>query len=279
MRCEQHPMCELLYRTSGKVKLSGVYRTMIGKRQGMRVWIVDRDAIVRNLYPEFIMGGNDQRYRFNPLDEVWIDSNIGVEELEYTIEHELIERRLMLERGWSYDRAHVEGGLAVEKRMRDANELRVERKKRSIKQLSPRDGTHTLGGRLVDPVCLSDMYRAYIGTRGGVSAWIVDGPKVRQYLNPDFCYSTHDLKAPFVPEKEIWVDSAMSVLEVHYTLARARRERHLWDSGMDWEQAYDMALIHELQERARQARLVARHEKQLAPVSLGVREKGAKRRL
>lgn len=273
---KKRPICELLYRSGGSVQLSGVHRVLLGKRQGMKVWIVDRDTVVRSLYPEFIMGGNDQRYRFNPLDEVWIDSNIGVEELEYTIEHELIERKLMLERGWSYDRAHTEGGLAVEKDMRNANQIRVDRKMRSVKGLAAKDGTSTRAGRLIDPVCLSSMYRAYFGSRNGVAAWIVDGPKVRHYLNPDFCYSAHDLKAPFVPQNEIWIDSAMSVLEIHYTLRRARQERQMLADGVKFDIAYETAMQAELNERNRQARLVARHESCLAPVSYGVRQKGVK---
>ncbi len=270
-----HPMCELMYQTNGQVQLSGIYKVMIGKRQGMPVWVVDRDTVVRSLYPEFIMGGNDQRYRFNPLNEVWIDGNMGVEELEYTIAHELIERKLMREKGWSYNRAHTEGGLALEEKMRASNERRVLKHSRYVGELYSESGVQA-SGSLMPPICALNIYRRYVGTRKGVSVWIVDGPKVRKELDPNFCYGTHDLKSDFIPANEIWLDSAMSVLEVHYTLQRARRERALLASGLKWGTAYETAQCEELKERARQARRVLRHEAKLAPVSLGVRSKGAK---
>jgi len=85
--------------------LAGIYRLKIGKRKGFDVWIVDGAKVRKELYTDFIFGGNDQRYKFIPPGEIWIDSTISVEELEFTIIHEILECELM-KQGLSYAKAH-----------------------------------------------------------------------------------------------------------------------------------------------------------------------------
>ncbi len=67
--------------------------------------MVDGPKIRRELYIDFSIGGNDQRYKFIPKNEIWIDNSISVEELQYTIIHEIFERKL-LKKGLTYNRAH-----------------------------------------------------------------------------------------------------------------------------------------------------------------------------
>ena len=273
--CKRHPQCSLIHKQHGRVQLSGIYRLHTGTRQGQKIWIVDGEKVCRTLFPDFIMGGNDQRYRFNPLNDVWIDNRLGIEEFAYTVAHELIERKLMRERGWSYDRAHGEG-LALEKAMRERDRKRVEQRERELHQFVPNPKTGTRRGHLVKPVSLVGVYRQFYGRRQGLNIWIVDGPKVRRDLFPDFCFGTHDLELPFVPEGEIWLDSAMSVEEAYYALRTQLSERRLIASGATYDNAYDATLIGTMNERTRQMRLVLRHESRLAPVHYGVRERGVK---
>jgi hypothetical protein len=242
---KEHTACPALHREGGRIKLSGIYRIFLGRRQNQNIWIVDGEKVCLQLFPDFIMGGNDQRYRFNPPDDVWIDNRIGVEELEYTIAHEL-----MRERGWSYNRAHEEGGLAVERVMRERNARKV--------------------------ALRSAIYRAYYGKRQGLEVWIVDGPRVRLELDPDFCFAAHDFKSKYVPKGEIWLDSAMSCEEAVHALRQQIAERKLLAAGMRWPHAYEKAQNTVLAERRRQARLAARHEATLPCVSYGVRERGVK---
>jgi hypothetical protein len=246
--CKDHKECSLSHRKRGKVQLSGIYRIYLGSREKQKIWIVDGEKVAMELYSEFIMGGNDQRYRFNPPNDVWIDNRIGIEELEYTIAHELIERRFMRERGWSYNRAHDEGGLAVECNLRRRNARWAVRK--------------------------GPIYRAYLGLRQGASVWIVDGPRVRKEFEPDFCFGAHDLKSPFIPTGEVWLDSAMAVEESFYTLKHQLIERSLMSAGTARGAAYMRALQQVHRERVRQAALAARHESALPSVTYGVRERG-----
>ncbi len=254
--CKDHPFCQLLHKNSGRVRIRDVYRVYLGRRQGQDIWIVDGDKVFRELYPAFVMGGNDQRYRFNPPKEVWIDNRIGSEELEYTIAHELIERKLMREKGWSYDRAH-NAGLALEKKMRIADEKKAAAREKTVQ------------------VHLTGIYRRFHKTIKGLSVWFVDGPKVRKELDGDFCFAGHDLKHEFIPRNEIWLDSAMAVEQVHYALVHELKERAVM-AASDYDNAYEIALQVQLDERHRQAKLSEEHERSLEPVSYGVRERGVK---
>jgi len=102
---------EKVYRHSD---LEGIYRLRIGKRKGLEVWIVDGAKVRRELYTDFLFGGNDQRYKFIPEGEIWIDNSISVEELEFTIIHEITEREFM-KQGMSYAKAHE---LATQEELR-----------------------------------------------------------------------------------------------------------------------------------------------------------------
>ena len=49
------------------------------------VWVVDGSRVRNHIYDEFLEGGNDQRYRFVPPGEVWVDGATSVEEFEYVL--------------------------------------------------------------------------------------------------------------------------------------------------------------------------------------------------
>jgi len=85
--------------------LERIYRLKIGKRKGLDIWVVDGAKVRKELYTDFIFGGNDQRYKFIPFGEIWIDNAISVEELEFTIIHETYERGMMIN-GLTYSKAH-----------------------------------------------------------------------------------------------------------------------------------------------------------------------------
>lgn len=273
--CKKHPQCGLIYKQHGRVRLSGIYRLHTSTREGQKIWIVDGEKVARTLFPDFIMGGNDQRYRFNPPADVWIDNRLGIEEYLYTLAHELIERKLMRERGWSYDRAHGEG-LALEKKMRERDKQLSEKREAQLRKHETVIRAGTRRKHRVEPVSLVGVYRQFFGRRQGLNIWIVDGPKVRRDLYPDFCFGTHDYDLPFVPEGEVWLDSAMSVEEAFYALRTQLSERRLMAAGQGYDKAYDETMIATMNERLRQMRLVERHEARLAHVEYGVRERGVK---
>lgn len=263
-----------LHQKRGKLRLTDVYRARIGKREGQNIWIVDGNRIASEIYAEWIMGGNDQRYRFNPVDEIWIDDRIGAEELEYTIAHELLERRLMQERGWSYDRAH-NSALLLEKELRTHSETLATRRDFRLHELAL---AGNLGERAqTNADRLLGIYRVPAGHCGKAQIWIVDGPLVRAELHPDFCFGENGMQEHFIPADEIWIDSSMSAFETHFAVLRQKRTYRLATSGMPESNTYDMALAAQLCEREKQKTLARKHELELPSVNYGARYRGVKK--
>lgn len=252
------PFCELWHKQGGKVQLQDFYRVYLGKREGQNVWIVDGAKVVRELYPAFVMGGNDQRYRFNPNGDIWLDNRIGAIELDYTLEHELIERRLMRTKGMTYDKAH-DHGLATEARLR-ASDARAVLAKRS--EVDERIGP---------------VYRAFYKNIDGVNVWLVDGPTVRATLDGDFCFVASDVGYSFIPEGEVWLDATMTCEHVHYALVHELERRRISYSGKR-SGAYEGGLAKQIEEYAIMKRLAQEHEARLPAVSYGNRYRGVKPR-
>lgn len=121
-------------RTKRKVKLKNIYFVKIGRKKGVDIWVVDGMKIRREIYTDFVYGGNDKRYRFIPENEIWIDNNIDVSELKFTIAHELKERELMAN-GYSYVDAHEIASKLELKLRRRAEKERLVKEKNTPSQL------------------------------------------------------------------------------------------------------------------------------------------------
>ncbi len=250
------PFCELWHKQGGKVRLENFYRVLLGKREGQNVWIVDGAKVMRELYPAFVMGGNDQRYRFNPTGDIWLDNRIGAIELEYTLGHELIERRLMRTKGMTYDKAH-QHGLDLELKMREADARNVLRQQAEVdKRIAP-------------------VYRAFYQTVDGVNVWLVDGPTVRGTLDGDFCFVASDAEYSFIPEGEIWLDATMTCEHVHFALVHEFERRRVVANGKRGH-AYEAGLCKQIEAYAAMSKLATEHEAALPDVSYGNRYRGVK---
>lgn len=255
-------------RAASTVKLENVYRAYMGKRSGQPVWIVDWDAVCR-LYPDWIMGGNDQRYRFNPPDEIWIDGSMGIEEYEYTVIHELVEQRLMRDLLWTYDRAHDHANITEDRKLRASNARRAVRKAAKLQ----RDGAP----QGYEPQQYQGVYKAFNGIRMGHEVWVVDGPLVRKELDADFAFpGAHSFRRNYVPEGEIWLDSATSCATLPLAMVELLTSLKAIKAGRPKEEAYDLANEARELERARQRLLCAEHELVLPPVKQGARERGVR---
>lgn len=102
-----------------RVNIKKAYLQKLGKRQSCDIWLVDGCYIRQYIYPDFVYGGNDRRYLFIPKKEIWIDSEVSAKEIEFTILHEIYERRLMA-KGMTYEQAHKKV-LDFERRKRQLN--------------------------------------------------------------------------------------------------------------------------------------------------------------
>ncbi len=230
-------------------KVPGIYRVLTEKRDGYSVWIVDGSAVRQNVYHEFLYGGNEQRYLYVPKGEIWIDNAISAEEYEYTVAHELNERKLMAKFGYTYSAAH-DSSLQVELKMRKMNSKLSRSHEKLLAKVSPTDcdGYKEIYG-IQDSVELKNIYLQPLGTRDSISIWIVDGSAVRKYLFPDFGFSGNDLAYHFIPNKEIWIDAQISCEETELSIQCELEERWRISKGQIYDDAYENALAKSVEMR------------------------------
>jgi hypothetical protein len=234
--------CLVAMSLTSPKRIGGVYRYYCGEKYNYRIWIVDGNRVRQCIYKEFLYGGNEQRYLFNPKGEIWIDNAVSCEEYDCTLYHELNERHLMAKYGWTYLQAH-DSSLAVEQVIRRKNLETCIEHERSLKKVSVLDSYGVKEIRtLPDSIKLQNIYRIPEGTRDGISIWVVDGYMVRKNIYPDFGFSGNDLAYHFIPPKEIWIDGQVSCEETEYSIALEMKERQLMEKGESYSDAYEEAV-------------------------------------
>ncbi len=263
----------LLSSCGNHSKVDGVYRYYWGEKKGFTVWIVDGYKVRKDIYKEFLYGGNDQRYIFNPKGEIWIDHAVSCEEFELTLAHELNERALMAKFGWTYEKAH-DSSLRIELKMRKSWDSLSRAHEASLPKLSPKDatGVKEIPG-LPDSIKLSGIYRVPLGVRDGISIWVVDGYKVRASIFPDFGLSGNDMAYHYIPRKEIWLDGQISAEETEFSIKTELLERKLMAQGISYGQAYDSAINTNVKLRHDMQKIIDAHPPLVVPPVL-VRDTG-----
>lgn len=78
-----------------------------GMITGLPVYVVNGELIRNTIDIDFTCGGNEAVYpNYVPKNEIWIDDALGPLDRTATLLHEIVERNLMINKRWSYDRAH-----------------------------------------------------------------------------------------------------------------------------------------------------------------------------
>jgi hypothetical protein len=222
----------------------------------------------QKIYKEFLYGGNEQRYLYNPKGEIWIDNAISCEEFDLTLAHELNERHLMAKFGWTYQTAH-DSSLRLEQTIRRNNELICREHEAMLKNVGVTDSYNIKEIKtLPDSIQLQSIYRIPMGSRDSLTVWIVDGYLVRKNIYPDFGFSGNDLAYHFIPAKEIWIDGQVSCEETEYSIALEMKERNLMREGKTYSDAYEDAVQMIQDQRARMEIITKSHFKIEVPDSL-----------
>ena len=249
-------------------KVDGVYRYYMGKENNYNIWIVDGNQVRLKVFSSFLYGGNEQRYPFNPKGEIWIDNAISCEEYYLTLAHELNERHLMAKFGWQYITAH-DSSLSLEQVIRHTNEDACRGHEAFLKKVSATDYSNIKEIKgMADSIQLENIYRIPMGSREGISIWIVDGYMVRKNVYPDFGFSGNDLSYHFIPDKEIWIDGEVSCDETEYSIATELMERELMVKGKSYDDAYSDAIDITQANRGKMKKLADSHFKIAIPDSL-----------
>ncbi len=245
---------------SGENKTGGVYRFFMGEKNGFKIWIVDGAVVRREIYNEFLYGGNPERYTFVPDDEIWIDNSISAEEYETTLAHELNERSLMAKFSMTYFGAH-DSSLQLEEKMRKEYSAVCSKHEASLPLVLPIDFDSTQEiETLPNKIKLKNIYRVPYSERNGIKIWIVDGFEVRRDIYPDFGLSGNDLAYRFIPQNEIWIDCDVSCEETEYSIAAELKERELMAKNYFYDDAYTEAVKISDDMRKNQSQLSKEHK-------------------
>jgi hypothetical protein len=239
-----------IYPQIKKIKeIKGVYRLINEIKDGFEICIVDGPLVRQKIYPEFLYGGNEQRYLFNPKHEIWIDNSISVEEYRYTVAHELNERHLMATLGYTYSTAH-DSSLRLERIMRLYDLKSANYHEAELPKVAPCDCDKVKEiPELGDSIKLTGIYLQLYAVRQGISIWVVNGSNVRRDIYPDFGFSGNDLAYYFIPKNEIWIDEQISCEETEFSILCELNERKYMASGDDYDRAYEKALSEEMKFR------------------------------
>ena len=247
LSCLIYPNPDAQIRTNKEIR--GVYRIINEIKNGFEICIVDGPLVRMKIYPEFVYGGNEQRYLFNPKHEIWIDNSISVEEYRYTVAHELNERHLMASFGYTYADAH-DSSLRLEREMRLTDSGEVVKHEAELPKVAPCDCDSVKEiPELKDSIKLKGIYLQLYSTRDGISIWIVNGANVRRDVFPDFGFSGNDLAYYFIPKNEIWIDAQVSCEETEFSIRSELSERKFMASGDEYDVAYEKGLKEEMRFR------------------------------
>jgi hypothetical protein len=261
-------ICLITISCTSNKKAGGIYRYYWGSNDNYNIWIVDGNQVRQKLYKEWLYGGNEQRYIFNPKGEIWIDNAISSEEFDLTVAHELNERHLMAKFGWTYQTSH-DSSLRLELSIRHKNEEICKAHEASLKKVGVTDSYGIKEIKFIqDSVQLQNIYRIPMGKRDSISIWVVDGYMVRKNIYPDFGFSGNDLAYHFIPSKEIWIDGQVSCEETEYSVSLEKMERKLMEEGKSYSDAYEIAVEMVLQQRKKMENIIKSHSKVVIPDSL-----------
>jgi len=197
-----------------------VYIKKADERGDIQVWIVNGAYIRGNIDEEFTNFGQHYRYSYIPVNEFWIDREAEQDELQFFIDHLLMEHRLMSQ-GMPYARALPKADMEERKERRRAGDI--------LKM------THH-GKTLPDGKDVHE--RLWKKLENGLSVWIVNGRLVRSVFDIDFTEGGHDYVYEFVPENEVWIDDDIVETERSFVLLHELHERNCMAKGWPYSKAH-----------------------------------------
>ena len=98
-----HPHLKILLN---KALLDRIRTKYLGKYAGIDFYFVDGNLIREKVDIDGTLGYNPGRYRYVPEGEIWMEETPEKEDHPPTFLHEYVEMRKMIDKGWSYDKAH-----------------------------------------------------------------------------------------------------------------------------------------------------------------------------
>ncbi len=84
-----------------------------------------------------------------------------------------------------------------------------------------------------------------LAEKDGLKIFLIDGHKLRHFVDLDFVMGGHGIRYIYVPIDEIWIDS-LNISELDQIIVHEIHEFKLMKKGMDYDKAHELASIEEM---------------------------------
>lgn len=102
----------------------------------------------------------------------------------------------------------------------------------------------------------------------GLKIFLVDGHKIRHFIDLDFTMGGHGVRYVYVPMDEIWIDSS-NKSEAEQIIVHEIHEFKLMKKGMDYGKAHESASIEEMKVMDKKLIIPVKHHRQINSWSCG----------
>lgn len=99
------------------------------------------------------------------------------------------------------------------------------------------------------PKNVADLRLKLLGKNKKTKIYLSDGAKLRQNLDPSFCFGGHFKVYDYIPKGEVWIDNATQEKERKYVLVHELYELQLMSQGKNYNNAHDFANAAEKEAR------------------------------
>lgn len=103
---------------------------------------------------------------------------------------------------------------------------------------------------------------------GNLKIFLVDGHKIRHFVDIDFTMGGHGIRYAYVPMNEIWIDSS-NIPEIEQIIVHEVHEFKLMKKGMDYDKAHELASLEEMKIMDKKLILPVSHHRQINSWSCG----------
>ena len=192
------------------------------------IWIVDGSRIRKELNENFVQSGSRAHFPFIPIDEFWIDADTDHREHRFFIDRFFAEH-LLLQTGAKPEKAEAIAATFEHKEREEAL---------SKEMLALKNHQASL---------IEKIHRKHFAPYSSdqLTIWIVDGKLVRDLVFLEYDAGGHDRVYPWIPEREIWIEEALSEKERPFILLHELHERFLMGKGKKYPEAHHGATIIE----------------------------------
>lgn len=94
-----------------------------------------------------------------------------------------------------------------------------------------------------------DLHVKLITTNKKIKIYLIDGAKLRQNQDPNFCFGGHWKVYEYIPKGEVWIDDATQEKERKYVIVHELYELKLMLHGKNYDNAHDYANAAEKEAR------------------------------